>query len=256
MIYRSSQVGTAKTCIAKSYFKYHLGLVPKGSNGKNPDLFFGSAVHDAIEIYLQEGIEKANEMLDSLDWPSRTPKTKAIAKILLNLFRLKFKDKMLFTEKYFEIEISKDMTLKGKYDLIAENSSGIYVGEHKTTNPLYLMFKPNDQFISYYIASQVDFDGIDKVVIYNLDPNSMDINMSLVTFCQEEIDAWIKQTETFLHFYQHCVENDIIVKNPGACLNFNRKCPYIELCSSTPSVMKMLIEASFEINEEAKNLSW
>ena len=256
MIYRSSQISTAKTCIAKSYFKYHLGLVPKGSGGKNPDLFFGTAVHDAIEIYLNSGIEAANEHLDLLDWPARTQKTLAIAKILLNLFSLKFKDKMLYTEKYFEIEISPDMTLKGKYDLIAENSSGIYVGEYKTTNPFYLMFKPNDQFISYFIASQVDFGEINKVVVYNLDPNSMNIALSLVTFAKEEIDVWLNQTEMFLRFYQQCCDDDIIVKNPGACINFNRKCPYFELCSSTPSVMNMLIEAAFEINEEAKNLSW
>jgi len=256
MIYRSSQINTAKRCIAKAYFQYNLGLRKKGSGKKNPDLFFGTAVHKAIEIFVLENHEKAIIYLDSLDFPSNSAKTKAIAKVLLNLFTQKFKDKLLYSERYFALPLSDKIKLLGRFDLVAENLSGIYIGELKTTIPYYLLYKPNDQFISYYIAGKQEFKNVDKVVLYNLDPNSVDLIVSFIYYTKKEVEDWKKEMIAFINYYQSCVDTNTIVRSPGACLDFHRRCEFHELCTADDNVRKLLIESSFETNEEVLNLRW
>jgi len=253
MIYRSSQIKLAKQCPTKAYFKYSLGIVPKGRGKKNPDLFFGTVVHKALEILLLEGQEKSVEYLDVLEFPPGS-KTQAIAKILVNLFRMKFKDEVVACERYFQLDID-GISLLGKYDLIAKSEGGVYVGDYKTTTPYYLLFKPDDQFISYFIAARSEFNA-KHVVIYNLDPGSVDISMSLITYTDAEIEEWKRETKSFISYFQSCVDSGVVPKNPGACLDFGRRCEYHELCTSSPKVRQALIDGAFAVDKESLNLMW
>ena len=254
MIYRSSQIKQAKQCNAKAYYRYTLGIVPKSSGKKNPDLFFGTVVHKAIEILLLEGQEKSNEYLSRLEFPPGA-KTQSIAKILVNLFRMKFKDEAIACERYFQLDLDEETTILGKYDLIARSAGGIYVGDYKTTIPYYLTFKPDDQFISYFIAARQEFNA-QHVVIYNLDPGSVDISMSLITYSEAEIDEWKKEIKKFLGYYQSCVDSGIVPKNPGACMDYGRRCEYHDLCTASPRIRQALIEGAFETDNESLKLMW
>ena len=68
MIFRSTQIKTAKQCLAKSYYRYNLGLAKKGSGGKNVDLLFGTIVHNAIEKMLTEGKDVAVQRLTAYNY--------------------------------------------------------------------------------------------------------------------------------------------------------------------------------------------
>lgn len=255
MILRSTQLKTAKQCVAKSYYRYHLGLRRKG-NGKSVDLGYGTLVHEAVEKLLTEGYEEASRFIDETEFYGSGAKTKGTARILLNLFRMKFKDEFITSEQYFKIFLSEEVTLIGKFDFIAKGGFGLYVGELKTTQPYYLMTKPDDQFISYFLAAKEIFTDVQQVVLYNLDPSELNLTLSLITYSDSEIAEWIKETLAFAFYYQKCVEEGMIVRSPGACLDYGYRCEYHELCSASPAIRKKLLEHAFVVDEEQKNLSW
>lgn len=256
MIYRSSQIKLAKTCITKSYYRYHLGLVRKGNGGKSIDLSFGTLVHKAVELFLTEGYESALLFLEETPFKGEGAKTIRMARVLLNVFRMKFKDEFVCAEKPFEVDIGNDITLKGRFDLITRNSSGMYVGEIKTSNPYFLLTKPNDQFIEYFIAARELFTDVNNVFLYNLDPNMADLKLSLITYTRSEIDDWLREIKAFLTFYQQCVDNKTLVKNNDGCTSYGYHCEYLPLCQSTAVSREAMIAEMFAVDEEQRDMAW
>lgn len=255
MICRSTQLKTAKQCIAKSYYRYELGLRRKG-NGKSVDLAFGTLVHASIEKLFLEGYESASRFIDESEFYGKGQKTKGTARILLNLFRMKFSDEFICSEQYFKIYLSEEVTLVGKFDFMARGAVGTYVGEIKTTQSYYLQPKPDDQFISYFLAAKQIFPETNFVVLYNLDPGEMNLSLIPVAFSNDEITEWIEETKTFLAYYKKCIDSGNIVRNPGACLDYGYRCEYHELCTSSRSIRDHFIKNAFVIDEEQKGLSW
>lgn len=255
MICRSTQLKAAKQCIAKSYYRYELGLRRRG-NGKSVDLAFGSLVHNAVEKYLKEGYEKASEYLDREEFYGSGVKTKGTARILLNLFRMKFHDEFICSEQYFKIYLTEDFTLIGKFDFMARGSFGTYVGEIKTSQPYYLISKPDDQFISYYMAAREIWPQTQNVILYNLDPSQMELVLTPISFSADEVKEWQEETKAFLSYYKNCVESGNIVRSPGACLDYGYRCEYMDLCTTSKRIREVLVDNAFEVDEEQKNLAW
>lgn len=253
MIFRSTMVTEAKRCIAKAYYHYELGLKPKG-NGVNPDLFFGKAVHKAIEVALLGSLEDGVEYLESLLWPPSRNKSKRVALGLLRQFYHKFDMKFVSAEQEFTFPIDDDKW-KGRYDIIAEQRGKPYVVELKTTNPYYLLTKPNDQFIAYHIGAMKDF-GAQGFVLYNLDPNEMDIVKIPITFSEEDVEEWTEEFKLWKEYYKKCIEQGIYPRSSGACFDYNRKCEFHELCTSKFSMREKIMENCYAVDEEAKGLNW
>ncbi len=164
---------------------------------------------------------------------------------------MKFKDQVVACEKPFKLKLSDDIELRGRYDLVAKDSDGIYIGEYKTTIPYYLLSKPDDQFIIYYLAGNQEFGNVEKVVLCNLDPNNIDVSLSIITYTKQEIEDWRQEMITFLDYYQSCIDKKVLVKTPQACLAFGRRCEFYDLCTANSYVRDVLIKNYYTINEKA-----
>lgn len=254
MIVRSSLLSCAHRCVAESYYRYHLGLVPHGKRA-NKDLFFGTAVHRGIEIGLLQSENDALAYLDSLLWPPAKVKTKDCAKILVRKFLSTFKDTVLYTEKLSEFSFGSH-TWRLRYDIISEND-GVIVNENKTTNPSYLITKPNSQFISYYISGQREFPSFNRFKVYNLDPAFMEIHILPVYFSKAEITEWLVATERFVDYLEGCFTKKILPMNGSACIRFyTHLCPYYDICSSSTEIRDQIITNLYEVELKVKELSY
>ena len=253
MIFRSSMVAEAKRCVAKSHYRYSLGLIPKGK-GENIDLFFGKALHKAIEIALTSNLDQALAYLDGLLWPPSRNKSKRVATCLLRQFYHKFDMQFISAEEEFSFLVEED-EWKGRYDLIARKDGKTHVVELKTTNPYYLLTKPNDQFIAYQIGASKDF-GAEKFTLINLDPNEIDVTSIPIRFSQEDIDEWLNEFIIWKDYYKKCLSLGVYPKSSGACFDYNRKCEFHDICMSKFSMKQKIIDNCYDVDEEAKNLDW
>lgn len=233
---------------------YDLGLVLKGG-GANPDLFFGSAVHKAIELYHKKGKDEAVEYLMGLDFPSHGVKCKTNAITLLNMYEASKPPKLLVAEKNFTFRIGRH-EWRGRFDGIAKVNGALYVIEHKTTKPYYLQFKPNDQFISYWMGARVYFSDVAGVLVNSLDPQRLEVNRYLVSFNTDELEQWREETKLLLSFYSLCSTKGVFPKTPSACKAFGRDCPYLPLCKADSSQKQLIINRCYNISREQKELAW
>jgi hypothetical protein len=253
MIFRSSQVSEAKRCVAKAFYKYELGLVKKGEK-VNSDLFFGKAVHKGVELSLTQSLEDAVDYLEGLLWPPGRTKSKQTALCLVRQFYHKFDYELISSEEYFTFPIDEDVW-KGKFDLVAKKDGELTLIELKTTNPYYLVTKPVDQFISYYIGAKEKY-GAKQFVLCNLDPNSINVSFTRVRYSDDEISEWMVEFAYWKDFYKKCVTDKIIPRTSGACYDYNRQCEYYDICISNPEIRKKVINNCYDISEAQKELEW
>jgi len=254
MILRSTFVHVAQRCVREAYYAYHLGL-RTSRGGVNVDIFFGSAVHGAIEIALRESEHKAICYLDSLLWPPSKKKTKPAAVILLRNFLRKFKHEVMDTERLFEYDLGRH-TWRGKWDLIAKDR-GIVIGEHKTTKPAYLQLKPNTQFIAYYEGAKQEFDSFEKFEVYNLDVESLEVYTHLVNFNQSECDEWREEVQVFADYLDQCFSSGMCPKSDGSCRRYEyRTCQFMDLCTASGSIRDAVMKNCFNFDIQQKELSW
>ena len=254
MIVRSSFLSEMKLCKARAHYMYDLGLVKK-SDGVNPDLFFGSAIHKAIETYHKVGFAAAKEFLEGQTFQYHPKKTPSAAMTLLELYVASKPPKLLVAEKNFSFKIGRH-EWRGRFDGIAKVDGSLFVIEHKTTSPYYLLLKPNDQFISYWAGARVYFSEVAGVLINSLDPSRLEVNRYLVTYTPEELEAWREETKLLLSFYQLCRTKGVFPRTPSACKAYGRDCPYLPLCNSHISMQQMIIDRCYNVCREQKELDW
>ena len=254
MIVRSSFLSEMKLCIARAHFMYDLGLVRTGGS-PNPDLFFGSAMHKAIEIFHKQGLREAKIHLNELVFPPHGKKTLGCAISLIEIYAASKPPKLLVAEKDFTYKIGHH-EWKGRFDGIAKVNNSLYVVEHKTTNPFYLLMKPNDQFISYWAGARIYFDDVAGVLINSLDPARREVNRYLITFSVEELEEWREETKLLLSFYSLCKTKGAFPKTPSACKAFSRDCPYLPICTATSGQKQLVIDRCYNVCREQKELDW
>lgn len=256
MILRSSLVDTAQRCMREAYYAYHYGLYT-GKGGESIDIFFGHAVHRAIEIALLDSEEDAIVYLDSLLWPPSRKKTKNAAFVLLRQFLRKFDYNIIETELLFEHPLSDAHTWRGKYDLVARKPDGLYIIENKTTNPQYLKAKPNVQFASYFKAAQETYEDFKGFIVFNLDPGELEVTYQNVHFNAEELAEWKREIICFADYMERCFLEGAAPRTGTACIRFQfRRCSFFDVCTAVGRVRDKIITNCFNVNEEAKNLSW
>ena len=255
MLVRSTSLATFKACPRKAYYRYHLGLVRKGSN--NTDTGFGKAVHLGIETYHKTGsLAVAIEQCQTIVFPPNKNKNMQSAVALLHVYAAGNKISMIDLEVKFEKPFGKHIwrgTVDGRGVYLVDNR--IYIIEHKTTNPRYLQYKPNDQFIGYFYIMRDEFEDLAGILVNNLNPEKIEVIRSPVIYSDAELAQWYDETTQVLDYYDSCLRNDSFPRNPGSCFDYNRQCSFFELCQDGLH-NRALIGALFDESTEAKELSW
>jgi hypothetical protein len=255
MLVRSTFLGTVKACPCKAYYKHILGLQPI-ANGTRNTLPFGRLIHDAIELFHNETLDKAIKFIEKSDVPETKRKNKNVAKVLLQQYARK-SDFFVMEEpeKEFSYQIGKH-TWKGRFDGIGTCNGKRWVIEHKTTIPYYLLFKPNDQFIGYWVGAKRHYGDVAGVILNNLDCDKLVVNKFTIEFNDIEEEEWLEETEAVLDAFQGWYKYGVFPRNPGACLLYNTKCSYHPLCSEPESSRGLIMNKCFVKNENLINLEW
>lgn len=256
MILRSSVLTEFKTCPAKCFYKYELGLVPL-SQGQRNDLAFGKLIHESIETFHEtSSLDSAMDYIRDKDIRETKAKNKQTAKSLIKSYVIDNPVEMEEVEYEFSFPIG-DYTWQGRLDGKGKYRGGKWVVEHKTTNPFYLNLKPNDQLISYLIGAEETFDeNIDGILVTNLDCDTLKVTYYPVTFNEEEKLEWKEETRLIADVYETYKSRGMFPRNPSSCMAYNRLCPYHVLCSEPEGSRTNIMERCFETNKEVKNLEW
>lgn len=249
-----------------AYYEYGLGLIPDGKE-KSIDLTFGSLVHDAVDIFHKTGdIKDAILLIESSDFAStHKRKNKAVAKALLQQYAKKCPNLRLIESETTKL-CNQDLAFNvGRHlwrlriDSIIVHENRKWVGENKTTKRDYLLIRPNDQFISYYIAAKRIDPEISGVMIQSFDPELVSVEPIFFSPTAQECEHWLKEMEFTIDHLERCALENIFPSNPSACLQFgaSRACYCLPLCQAQFKEDKeRLIAKFYKINEEAVALSW
>lgn len=266
MIVRSSMISTFKRCNALCYYQYGLGLITDADEG-NIDLAFGTLVHDAVDMFHKTGdINDALTLIENVTLPSNHKrKNSAIAKALLREYVKRYPDIKLHESETQSIQ-GHDLNFnvgrhlwKLRMDSVITYQNRLWMGENKTTNRAYILIRPNDQFISYYIAAKKVNSDISGVMISVFDPEIVNVDAIFFTPSASECETWCKEMEFTIDSIEACAEKEIFPTNPYACLQFgfNRSCYCLPLCQArSVEERDRLIQKYYKVNEEAVNLSW
>lgn len=161
-----SRLQCYKDCGIKYYFNYVQKLEPQEAIEEQHHANFGSAVHEALEVYYKGGsrgeIEEAfkksyPEQLDKTDLAKTQENGLLLIKGYIDRYHSEDKNyKILATEVLDEFEIGGEKFV-AKMDLIFEDQryGGIYGMDHKTTSKgldykYFNQFEPNSQLDIYY----------------------------------------------------------------------------------------------------------
>jgi len=254
VIFRSTMLNDFKQCPAKAAYKYELGITPIQS-GQSNDLDFGALVHQAIEIYHNHSLDEAVSLIESSGMSETRRKNRSTAKALLKTYVSTNPVKMERLESDFTFKIGSHQW-KGRFDGIGIYNGGRYVIEHKTTNPQYLILKPNDQFIAYWLGGFIYYQDIQGVLINSLDCDKLQVTRYPITFSKEEKEEWIEEMKAIAETYKRYKTKGIFPRNPASCFAYNRLCAYYPLCQEPEGTREMVMRKCYQHNSKMKNLEW
>lgn len=266
MIVRSSLISTFKRCPALAYYEYGLGLTPD-TDEPSVDLTFGSLVHDAVDIYHKTGdVKDAISLIENTTLPgNHKRKNVSVAKALIQQYSKKYPNIKLLESETTTLA-GQDLPFKVgshlwrlRIDSIIIHESRKWVGENKTTKRDYLLIRPNDQFISYYIAAKNVDPDISGIMVNSFDPEIVTVDSIFFTPSKSECSQWLKEMEFTIDHLERCAYENVFPTNPYACLQFGARkaCYCLPLCQARSIDDKeRLIQKFYKINEEAVNLSW
>ena len=255
MILRSTLVSDFKSCPAKACYKYELGLSAITQGKVRNDLVFGQVIHSAIQTFHEEGMDSALTYIDDFQMDETRRKNKQTAKALLRSYVKNNTVSIECLEKNFQFKIGTHVW-KGRFDGIGSYMGKRWVIEHKTTNPFYLILKPNDQFIAYWLGALIFYHDIEGVLINNLDCDKLEVNKFFVHFSQEEKEEWIDEMKMTAETYKRFKTKGIFPRNQSSCYAYNRLCSYISICSSSEGVRPNIIKRCYKQDDRMINLEW
>lgn len=266
MIVRSSLISTFKRCPALAYFQYGLGLVPDVEESST-DLDFGSLVHDAADILHKTGdINDALSLIEATKLPNgHKRKNNAVAKALLREYSKRYPN-VKFLESESSMLAGQDLSFhvgkhlwKLRLDSVVLYQTRKWVGENKTSRRDYVLVRPNDQFISYYIAAKLVDPDISGVMLILFDSEVVNVDAVFFTPSRGECEEWKEEMEFTIDHMERCAYEGIFPTNPYTCFQFgpSRACYCLPLCQArSKAERERLIQKYYKINEEAVGLSW
>lgn len=259
-IFDHSMLAEFRRCPRYFYWRMVCDLTPNmKANEFKPA--FGSAIHDALEIWYTTGDADLMDTAFIEYWMpfevvEKGIKQKKIRNLqrglqILELYRKRFPrenepfilpegDKL---ELGFTVELEKYLYC-GKMDGLVTYDMGFHgltVLEHKTSGAKgYLTIYPNYQADGYmYGASQLVGEPVLGVLfnqIYHPEPTKSDHKIEflreLTTRSPEAMEAWRKDTIWLMDLINRCGEEKHWPKNPGQCFAYWMACPYKDLCTT------------------------
>ena len=266
MIVRSSLISAYKRCPALAYYQYGLGLTPD-TEEKDIDLAFGSLVHDATDLFHKTGdVNDSLQFIESSSLPTgHKRKTKPVAKALIQSYVRKYPEVRVVESETTNL-IGQDLSFKIghhlwklRIDSILLYQNRLWVGENKTTRRDYLLVRPNDQFISYYIAAKTVDPEISGIMLNIFDSEVVGVDSIFFTPSKEECAEWLVEMEFTIDELERCAYENIFPRDGNSCYKYGPKkaCFCLPLCQARSQVDRdRLIQKYYTVNEEAVNLSW
>lgn len=244
-------------CQQKFFWNYIQGLIPEH---KSKHLLFGDAIHEALAFHyknsnrgnyvyanqrVQETIEKFEEVMEKNSPMYKEPDTfvkdreRGIV-LLLNYFNHYKNDyfglyKPVKVEELVERRLPSGMILTGTIDLVP-GIEPYHIVDHKTTgwsiSKLCQSFQTSQQATAYLgLYPQAEF------VIFNIlyqNQGVTNFHREIIYRTKKDIERYLKQADILLcQIAEKSVRDtdpDLWHRNDRACMDFNNKCEYFDLC--------------------------
>lgn len=273
-----SETQAFKTCQKMHEWQYTKGIRPKE---KAEALFFGSAIHSALEmLYKDMPLGAALSALDELDDVNR-----AKARALITRYHEKYMTMpvdVVAVEQWVKHTFGEDSIFGkqefiGRVDAIIEQDGRRWIVEHKTATSVdeaYLeRVQIDTQSMLYILAAREEFGEIEGVIYDILIKPAIRLKKaeSIEEFeerCLADVDGenFVRVQQRFteydledarLEFRLLCIDIDarkkgmMAYRNTGACNAIGRTCPYLCLCcEKSEDKLKQLIEERFTVKEQ------
>lgn len=267
-----SETQCFKTCRKMHEWQYIKGIRPKD---KAEALFFGSAIHSALEmLYKDMPLEAALSALDELDDVNRA-KGRALIKKYHEKYMTMPVD-VVAVENWVRHQFG-NQEFVGRIDAIIEQDGRRWIVEHKTATSVddaYMeRVKIDTQSMLYVLAAEEEFGDIEGVIYDILIKPAIRLKKSesveeFEARCMADVDG-----ENFVRVLQRFSPKDLseaiadfivcsceingckqgtltAYRNTGACNAIGRACPYLCLCcEKKPDKLADLIAAKFTVKE-------
>lgn len=270
-----SETQCFKTCRKMHEWQYIKGIRPKD---KAEALFFGSAIHSALEmLYKDMPLDAALSALDELDEVNRAKARALISHYFAqNMAGGWNPEDVLDVEKWVKSSFGGHDFI-GRLDAVIRVNGRVWVMEHKTATAVdddYIeRIKIDTQSMLYVLAAREEYGEVAGVIYDVLIKPSIRQKKSetiedFEARCMEEVTA-----ENFVRVYHWFSDDDLEeakqefmacsqaikdceygmvrpYRNTGACNAIGRACPYLCLCcEKKPDKLADLIAAKFTVKE-------
>jgi len=256
-IWDNSTISCFQTCRRKYYYQYVRHLRPKV---KGTALLFGSAVHDALDVYYKNADREQGAVLAIAKFKEvySTPEGDFLRTVengvkLLTHYFLKYKHEPFTVvgkpEEGFVFPIGS-ILYGGRLDLPVEWDGQLWIMEHKTTSRLtssyFNQYELDKQPTGYIIALE-EFAGrkcsgciinvlepwkeVKRVTAKTKQPGDHFLRKPL-TRSEELKDRFRYNVQAIVRDIKWCEEHDEYqeAEKKEACFYYNRNCPFMQLC--------------------------
>lgn len=261
-----------KDCRKKYKLRYVDQLV---SITKDQTMYFGTVTHKCLEMFYKNiPLENILEYIQKSFKPEFQSKEICMLTAIMKVYHEKYsfnEFEVIALEEKFEYE-TKDFILKGKVDGIVKLDGKYYILEHKTASRIdagYIDRLTIDEQIHIYAMCIQEKLGVKiEGIIYNIIEKSqirLKKNETLEEFTErfikeytekdlfhrqhipiynESIALLVKDIDSTAYCIKEAIEKDLFYKNPSFCFNYNKPCPYFNICRSNDN--SLIIENEYE----------
>jgi len=237
------------------YFQLrHIELLSPKSDSNKFKAAFGTAIHEALEVWYSGGGADAMDEAFKESWiPYEGQDDSGIRTIIKGLLILEEYRKR-FAKEDFKIEHTEiggafalgEFLILFKCDGVVSKNGKIYIFEHKTSaHRGFLITKPNSQLDTYISGVRtlldMDVEGAIFNQIYFRKGRAKEDQRDTISFVREEtvrdekeLEEWRNDTLTFASQIDSCSNNDYYPKNTNSCTAYGG-CPFIHVCKLPPS---------------------
>ena len=246
MILDNTMISSFHACPKQFYWRHVLHLVLV--QDKRMALFFGSAVHSALEVFYRGGSQDdALSTFVSEYPPSITgddKRTTSLGIVILDGYFKKWlpeRWEVLQVETALQFELASDLIFCGKVDLIIKVIGEVHIVDHKTQSSSLSSYipKPNHQFSGYIYGTRCL--GLPTVGAYiNLIAvmkTKQDYHRIITHRTELELEQWRLDILSTKQRIDECLERGQWVMQTVSC----RMCAYKDLCSSPPETLELII---------------
>lgn len=246
----------------------------RGVAAAEPEIDVLNSAYDAfVSYWVEHGMDHPSE-IDLERGKELSPRTPMIAREMLGAYYTKRVSairelQILEVERPFAVPLSPtDETLfyVGRIDKVVSPSRGAIRGiEHKTTTSMRLggqrrddhrisgafldSFSPNSQVDGYCYALHLLYPDkrsdvwVDASLVH---AKGEDFQFIPIDRRMAQLDSWLYETHRWIEDIEReklrlreCSEADTFMaafpKNTNSCFDFNRPCPYLDLCKARPN---------------------